>query len=107
MAARWFIVPGDEQAHAQAGRVEMTAAGITGNFSPPAQSARRAFCCDDERSEMANHLTPEELSQEVGIEREEVIRICIEENVPIYQGKIDKTLFQAHLTVINGLPPKH
>ena len=45
---------------------------------------------------MANHLTPEELSKEVGIEREEVIRICIEENVPIYQGKIDKTLFLLH-----------
>jgi hypothetical protein len=42
---------------------------------------------------MANHLTPEELSKEVGIERAEVIRICHEEHVPIYQGKIDKTLF--------------
>jgi hypothetical protein len=56
---------------------------------------------------MANHLTPEELSKEVGIEREEVIRICIEEHVPIYQGKIDKTLFQAHLTAIDALQPKH
>jgi hypothetical protein len=46
---------------------------------------------------VANHLTPEELSKEVGIEREEVIRLCIEWSVPIYQGKIDKTLFQAHL----------
>ena len=46
---------------------------------------------------MANHLTPEELSKEVGIERDEVIRICIEEHVPIYHGKIDKTLFQAQL----------
>ena len=46
---------------------------------------------------MANHLTPEELSKEVGIDRAEVIRICIEEHVPIYQGKIDKTLFQAQL----------
>ena len=44
---------------------------------------------------MANHLTPEELSKEVGIERAEVIRICIEEAVPIYQGKIDKWLFAA------------
>ena len=44
---------------------------------------------------MANHLTPDELSEEVGIEREEVIRICIEEHVPIYQGKIDKWLFAA------------
>ena len=44
---------------------------------------------------MANHLTPEELSKEVGIERDEVIRICVEEHVPIYHGKIDKTLFAA------------
>ncbi len=47
---------------------------------------------------MANHLTPEELSKELGIDRQEVIRLCIEESIPIYQGKIDKTLFQAHLT---------
>ena len=46
---------------------------------------------------MANHLTPEELSKELGIERQEVIRLCIEEGVPIYQGKIDKYLFQAQL----------
>jgi hypothetical protein len=46
---------------------------------------------------VANHLTPEELSKELGIDRNEVIRICIEEAVPIYQGKIDKSLFQAQL----------
>lgn len=46
---------------------------------------------------MANHLTPEELSKELGIERNEIIRLCIEESVPIYQGKIDKSLFQAQL----------
>jgi len=46
---------------------------------------------------MPNHLTPEELSKELGIERQEVIRVCLEEGIPIYQGKIDKTLFQAHL----------
>ena len=46
---------------------------------------------------MANHLTPEELSKELGIDRDVVIRVCIEESIPIYQGKIDKTLFQAHL----------
>ena len=28
---------------------------------------------------------------------EDVIRFCVEEGVPIYQGKIDKTLFQAQL----------
>jgi hypothetical protein len=46
---------------------------------------------------MANHLTPEELSKELGIDRQEVIRLCIEESIPIYQGKIDKTLFTAQL----------
>ena len=49
---------------------------------------------------MANHLTPEELSEEVGLERAEVIRICVEEHVPIYQGKIDKHLFQAQLQAV-------
>jgi hypothetical protein len=56
---------------------------------------------------MPNHLTPDELSKEVGIEREEVIRICFEEHVPIYQGKIDKTLFQAQLQVIAPAALKH
>ena len=42
---------------------------------------------------MANHLTPEELSKELGLDRQEVIRVCLEEGVPIYQGKIDKYLF--------------
>ena len=46
---------------------------------------------------MPNHLTPEELAKETGMDRDEVIRICVEEGVPIYQGKIDKTLFQAQL----------
>ena len=46
---------------------------------------------------MANHLTPEELSKELGIDRQEVIRVCFEESIPIYQGKIDKSLFQAQL----------
>jgi hypothetical protein len=46
---------------------------------------------------VANHLTPEELSKELGIDRQEIIRICIEEAIPIYQGKIDKFLFRAQL----------
>ncbi len=56
---------------------------------------------------MPNHLTPDELSKEVGIERDEVIRICVEEHVPIYHGKIDKTLFQAHLTSVGAPATKH
>jgi hypothetical protein len=54
---------------------------------------------------MANHLTPEELSKELGIDRTEVIRLCVEESVPIYQGKIDKTLFQAQLQASGAAAP--
>jgi hypothetical protein len=49
---------------------------------------------------MANHLTPDELAKEMGIDRDEVIRVCLEEGVPIYHGKIDKTLFQASLEAV-------
>jgi hypothetical protein len=56
---------------------------------------------------MANHLTPEELSKELGIERQEVIRLCLEEGVPIYHGKIDKTLFQAQLEALGAMPQNH
>jgi len=42
---------------------------------------------------MPNHLTPEELSKELNIDRQDVIRVCMQEGVPIFQGKIDKTLF--------------
>lgn len=56
---------------------------------------------------MPNHLTPEELSKELGIERQEVIRVCLQEGVPIYQGKIDKTLFAAQLEALGAMPQKH
>ena len=56
---------------------------------------------------MANHLTPEELSEELGIDRQEVIRVCMQEGVPIYQGKIDKTLFAAQLEAIGASGTKH
>ena len=56
---------------------------------------------------MANHLTPDELSKETGIARDEVIRICLEEHVPIYHGKIDKYLFQTQLEAVKALPQKH
>ena len=55
---------------------------------------------------MANHLTPEELSKELGIDRETIIRLCVEEGVPIYHGKIDKTLFQAQLQAVGVVAPQ-
>jgi hypothetical protein len=44
---------------------------------------------------MAIHLTPTELAREAGMERREVIERCMELGVPIFQGRIDKTLFLA------------
>ena len=44
---------------------------------------------------MANHLTPTELAREAGLERRDVIEKCMELGVPIFQGRIDKTLFMA------------
>jgi hypothetical protein len=64
---------------------------------------RRAFFMLRRRRRMANHLTPEELSQELGIDRDAIIKLCIEEGVPIYHGKIDKHLFQVQLQA-SGLP---
>ncbi|HEY3765349.1 MAG TPA: hypothetical protein VGL44_09345 [Gaiellales bacterium] len=49
----------------------------------------------DKGAGMANHLTPDELSKEYGMKREDVIRLCHEQCVPIYHGKIDKSLFEA------------
>jgi hypothetical protein len=46
---------------------------------------------------MANHLTPTELAREAGLERREVISKCVELGVPIFQGRIDKSLFLASL----------
>jgi hypothetical protein len=44
---------------------------------------------------MAIHLTPAELAREQGLDRVEVIQKCVEHGVPVFQGRIDKTLFLA------------
>ena len=46
---------------------------------------------------MANHLTPSELADEVKMERRDVISKCMEMGVPIFNGRIDKTLFVSNL----------
>ena len=42
---------------------------------------------------MAIHLTPTELAREAGMHRREVIARCMQLGVPIFEGRIDKTLF--------------
>jgi hypothetical protein len=52
---------------------------------------------------MAIHLTPTELAREAGMERREVIEKCMELGVPIFQGRIDKTLFLANVSEMESL----
>jgi hypothetical protein len=47
---------------------------------------------------MAIHLTPTELAREAGLERRDVISKCVEMGVPIFHGRIDKTLFMTSLS---------
>ncbi len=46
---------------------------------------------------MPNHLTPTELAREAGLDRRDVISKCMEMGVPIFQGRIDKSLFLTSL----------
>jgi hypothetical protein len=46
---------------------------------------------------MANHLTPAELAEQLHMERQEVIGKCVEMGVPIFHGRIDRTLFESSL----------
>ncbi|MQA76339.1 MAG: hypothetical protein GEU88_18765 [Solirubrobacterales bacterium] len=53
---------------------------------------------------MAVHLTPTELADEMHMKRREVISRCMEMNVPIFNGRIDKTLFLSNLRRIGEAP---
>lgn len=55
---------------------------------------------------MANHLTPEELAEENKMQRQEVIAKCLEMGIPIFHGRIDKTLFAASLRQLQPQPLK-
>jgi hypothetical protein len=52
---------------------------------------------------MANHLTPTELAREAGLGRKEVLAKCMELGVPVFKGRIDKSLFLA--SVRQGASP--
>jgi hypothetical protein len=52
---------------------------------------------------MANHFTPEELAEEMGVETAQIIRLCVTEGIPIYKGKIDRSLLTAVMKA-KGVP---
>jgi hypothetical protein len=51
---------------------------------------------------MAHHLTPSELADQLQMERQEVIGKCVQLGVPIYHGRIDRTLFESSLRSISS-----
>lgn len=55
---------------------------------------------------MAHHLTPAELANQLQMERQEVIGKCVQMGVPIYHGRIDRTLFESSLRSIQPAGPQ-
>ncbi len=55
---------------------------------------------------MAIHLTPTELAREAGLDRRDVIAKCMEMGVPIFEGRIDKTLFLSSLREFGQQPER-
>jgi hypothetical protein len=46
---------------------------------------------------MTNHLTPDELADQLRMDQQEVIGRCVEMGIPIFHGRIDRTLFESSL----------
>jgi len=64
----------------------------------PPQKRGRVKGVRKERSDyMSVHLTPTELAEELHMKRRDVLSKCIEMNVPVLKGRIDKTLFESSL----------
>jgi hypothetical protein len=55
---------------------------------------------------MSNHLTPTELAREEGLDRRDVISKCVEWGVPIFNGKIDKSLFISTMEESEPMPQR-
>ncbi len=56
---------------------------------------------------MAHHLTPAELADQLQMERGEVIGKCVQMGVPIYHGRIDRTLFESSLRSLHSSGSRH
>ena len=51
---------------------------------------------------MANHLTPSELADQLRMDQQEVIGRCVQMGIPIFHGRIDRTLFETSLRTISA-----
>lgn len=46
---------------------------------------------------MSNHISPTDLAKELGLEESELLRFCGRESIPIFHGRIDRTLVEAQM----------
>jgi hypothetical protein len=46
---------------------------------------------------MANHVTPGELADHLRMDQQEVIGRCVQMGIPIFHGRIDRTLFETSM----------
>lgn len=51
---------------------------------------------------MAVHLTPSELADRMEMKRQDVLEKCVEMNVPVLAGRIDRTLFESSLRALQA-----
>jgi hypothetical protein len=52
---------------------------------------------------MANHLTPHELADQLQMDQQEVIGRCVAMGIPIFHGRIDRTLFELSLRNLSAV----
>lgn len=56
---------------------------------------------------MANHLTPSELAEELHMKQQDVIGKCVQMGIPIFHGRIDKSLFETSLRSMASQGQQH
>jgi hypothetical protein len=56
---------------------------------------------------VANHLTPSELAEELQMKQQEVIGKCVQMGIPIFHGRIDRSLFETSLRSMAGQQQRH
>jgi hypothetical protein len=56
---------------------------------------------------VAHHLTPSELAEELQMKQQEVIGKCVQMGIPIFHGRIDRSLFETSLRNTASQQPRH
>jgi hypothetical protein len=56
---------------------------------------------------VANHLTPSELAEELHMKQQEVIGKCVQMGIPIFHGRIDRSLFETSLRSMSSQAQQH